>query len=339
MSKDVKLALNVKPRIEWLDIAKGLGVLLVFIGHFWYKCSFPIVNQIIYSFHMPMFFVLSGFIFKKSNLKFELFVVSKIKRLLLPTFIFFLLGTSVLFLFSKNSYIAILKEFLFLEGMCPFNDPCWYFITLFQLLIISYFLNLDKLPFLCKSFIIIISFILGFILYEFNIFIPFGINRTIISLVFFSVGSILGQAHREGTGILKPYSKVLIIGCLMLWIFCGVILNRKVSFYYMSIGNYFYFIIAGVCGSALFIELSKQLQKAKRIKRFLIKTADNSILIIGTHYFVKVVFEKIMSRFGLFGTWQYCLIVLCFSFVTILIYNYIGAFFKKHLPAITGDMR
>ncbi len=29
MSEDSKLEVNVKPRIEWLDIAKGLGVLKI----------------------------------------------------------------------------------------------------------------------------------------------------------------------------------------------------------------------------------------------------------------------------------------------------------------------
>lgn len=334
-----KLIVNVNTRIEWLDIAKGLGVLLVVIGHFWYKCPFPMINQIIYSFHMPMFFILSGFVYKNGILDFGLFVITKTKRLLVPTFFFFLLGAGFLFLFSENSYITILIQFLFLKGKCPFNAPCWYFITLFQLLIISYFLHLDKLSFLHKSFIIIISFILGFAVYEFNIFIPFGLNRTIISLVFFCIGSMFGKAHREGKTFSNPSLNVLTIGCLVFWILCGVILNGKVSFYSMSLGNYFYFIIAGICGSMLFIELSKQLQKAKIIKSFLIKTANNSILIIGTHYFVRTIFEKIMSYLGLFGTWQYCLIVLCFSIVTILIYNYIGAFFTKYFPAITGHMQ
>ena len=339
MDNSFKLIYKTKTHIEWLDIAKGLGVLLVVIGHLWYNCLFPIVNTIIYSFHMPMFFILSGFVFKKGNSKFGSFITSKIKRLILPTLIFFVLGVIAL-LFFNESFLTIIKEFFFLEGICPYNSPCWYFITLFQLLVISYFLNLDRRSFLFKGIVLGIAFILGFVVYEFKIFIPFGINRTIISLVFFVVGSMLGQANRENKKISKTYFKAIVIIALMAaWILFGVILNGKISFYRMDIDNYFFFIISGISGSIVFIELSKLLQKIKWIKRFFIKTSDNSILIIGTHYFIIFIFECIMDLFGLFRTWQYCLIVVCFSIVTILIYNFFGVFFKKYFPVITGDIK
>lgn len=339
MIQELNLTTKTQTRIEWLDIAKGLGVLLVVIGHLWYKCPYPLVNQIIYSFHMPMFFILSGFVFKKGNLKFGSFVVSKSKRLLLPTLIFFVFGAVHLSIL-KEPFVDILRKFFFIDGKCPFNDPCWYFITLFQLLIVSYFLNLDKSSYILKIFFIIIAFISGLIFYKFEEPLYFGISRTIIAFVFFSLGTVLGQLNRQGKNIQKAYLKALIIiGCFALWVLCGVVLNDKVSFYSMILGNYFCFIMAGICGSIVFIELCKLLQKTKLIKNFLIKTADNSILIIGTHYFLRYRFEEIMAPLGLFKTWQYCLIVLCFSVVIILIYNLVGPFFKKHLPIITGNMK
>lgn len=340
MSQKPTRTLNVTTRIEWLDIAKGLGVLLVVLGHLWYNCSFSIVNQIIYTFHMPMFFILSGFVFKKGDSKFSSFVATKSKRLLLPTLMFFVLGVAFLLLLSSNeSFASISRKFFFIDGLCPYNDPCWYFITLFQLVIVSYFLNLDKSTYLLKVFIIVIAFILGLIIYEFEIFIPFGINRTIIAMVFFTFGSLLGQANREGKKIQKAYLKFLtIIGCIALWLLCGIFLNKKISFYKMNLGNYFFFMIASICGSILFIGLCKLLQKAK-IKRFLIKTAHNSILIIGTHYFLISIFETVIKRLDLFKTWPYCLIVVCFTIFITLIYNFIGPFLNKYFPAITGNMK
>ena len=45
-------------RIEYIDVAKGIGMLLVIMGH-----AFPAgrITKIIYSLHMPLFFILSGF--------------------------------------------------------------------------------------------------------------------------------------------------------------------------------------------------------------------------------------------------------------------------------------
>lgn len=40
---------------NWIDIAKGIGIILVVIGH---TIGSQRVNDIIYTFHMPLFFIL-----------------------------------------------------------------------------------------------------------------------------------------------------------------------------------------------------------------------------------------------------------------------------------------
>lgn len=61
----------IKVRDESIDIAKGIGIILMIVGH----CSFcfvdyPWVIRGIYSFHMPLFFIISGF-FIKEGLSFQ----------------------------------------------------------------------------------------------------------------------------------------------------------------------------------------------------------------------------------------------------------------------------
>ncbi len=48
-------------RIYWIDCAKGITILLVIIGHSIYN---PMVRGPIFSFHMPLFFILSGMTYK-----------------------------------------------------------------------------------------------------------------------------------------------------------------------------------------------------------------------------------------------------------------------------------
>ena len=60
-------------RLAWIDIAKAIGIVLVVIGHTGRGLSGPafsdekellsIIDQAIYAFHMPLFFILSGIIF------------------------------------------------------------------------------------------------------------------------------------------------------------------------------------------------------------------------------------------------------------------------------------
>lgn len=64
-------------RIEWVDIAKGIAIILVVVGHVGssygsaglYKESFLLnfTNRFVYSFHMAAFMFISGFLFKNKE--------------------------------------------------------------------------------------------------------------------------------------------------------------------------------------------------------------------------------------------------------------------------------
>ncbi len=60
-----------------IDILKGIGILAVIVGHL---TSFG--RQFIFSFHMPLFFIVSGYLFSSKPLKASL--KSDFKRLVLP---------------------------------------------------------------------------------------------------------------------------------------------------------------------------------------------------------------------------------------------------------------
>ncbi|MGG1754302.1 acyltransferase family protein, partial [Bacillus pumilus] len=68
-------------RLEWVDAAKGIGILLVVMAHVPIPDSF---KQFIYSFHMPLFFLLSGMMFRSSSRPALSFIQKKAKSLLLP---------------------------------------------------------------------------------------------------------------------------------------------------------------------------------------------------------------------------------------------------------------
>lgn len=48
-------------RLDWVDIAKGIGILLVVAAHVWTRGT---ARDFIYAFHMPLFFILSGYMSK-----------------------------------------------------------------------------------------------------------------------------------------------------------------------------------------------------------------------------------------------------------------------------------
>lgn len=67
-------------RLDWIDIAKGIAIILVIVGHTVPNPS-PL-RHAIFSFHMPVFFILAGYTFRPKPWR-EL-VSGSVSRLLVP---------------------------------------------------------------------------------------------------------------------------------------------------------------------------------------------------------------------------------------------------------------
>ena len=123
-------------RIEWIDMAKGYGILLVIIGHlpvggleFW-----------INTFHMPLFFFLAGYVFHTKD-TFKVFLKKKIKGLVIPYF--FLGFVIVLYEISvsiwKDFFSAELVGQLFLDLMVQKRSwTIWFLAVLFLMNLLFY---------------------------------------------------------------------------------------------------------------------------------------------------------------------------------------------------------
>jgi fucose 4-O-acetylase-like acetyltransferase len=102
-------------RKDWVDYAKGIGIIMMVYGHLLSsgyhaglaipKHFFEISDSIVYSFHMPLFFLLSG-LFVESSLQkrgpWE-YLKDKLLRIAYPYFIWSILQMSVEVLFSSQT--------------------------------------------------------------------------------------------------------------------------------------------------------------------------------------------------------------------------------------------
>ena len=84
-----------KRRYTEVDIARGIGILFVVLGHSIKQTEVSagwirVLTYIIYSFHMPLFFCLSGFVSAKilqmNRQERKRFTLSRARRLLIPYF-------------------------------------------------------------------------------------------------------------------------------------------------------------------------------------------------------------------------------------------------------------
>jgi len=124
-----------------IDVLKGWAIYLVVMGHFIYEiyAKFLIseqsfyVNKFIYSFHMPLFFVVSGYLNAWSLQKYNIksFFIKKTKSLLIP-FFFWSMSAIVLNLISLRNDPDIGAVFSKLMLKCFVYTPSvWYLLILY----------------------------------------------------------------------------------------------------------------------------------------------------------------------------------------------------------------
>lgn len=80
---------------QWIDIVKGIGIFSIVIGHI----TDGVLREILFLFHVPLFFFLSGYLFKQPQ-ELKGFIVKKSKTLILPYICF--LTVFVLLLLLKD---------------------------------------------------------------------------------------------------------------------------------------------------------------------------------------------------------------------------------------------
>lgn len=125
-----------------IDIAKGIGIILVVIGHNAFVVhSRTTVFEFIFSFHMPLFFVLSGMYINR-HLSFKEFVTPKFDSLIKPYFTFFLLFWIVLAAAGNLDTLGYVEGIVYASTstIVPIAIPAWFLPNLFISLCLAYLL-------------------------------------------------------------------------------------------------------------------------------------------------------------------------------------------------------
>ncbi len=179
-----------KKRIDWIDMAKGYGMLAVIIAHL---CTGPL-NLWIYTFHMPLFFFLSGYVFTNKD-SFPDFIKKKAKGLLVP---YFSLGIplvifTVLYKFYIKTYtveqtVELVKSFIIQKRQWTL----WYIACLFFLNIIFYVITRFIKRKSIIGLIVVLFASLGICYYKSGgEALPWNIDVCLTAIPFFFVGYVI----------------------------------------------------------------------------------------------------------------------------------------------------
>lgn len=284
---------DIKQRIEWIDIAKGLGIIMVIAGH-----TIALrYSQWLYAFHMPLFFFLSGLVYNQDKYnKYGCFVRTKAKQILLPWLIFFLVALIfclVIPQWRENLSIhQMLVELYTTNSNNIQNSSIWYLICMFMVLNLFYFTN--KIKRNKWTIVIFILIALSFLwlkkilLISNNILelpgsrLPFKLDSALLALVFLASANWNKDRVKKIIDTWKYGWGGAILLAIVL--FGASVLNGWANMNSLDCGKipllYYPIAFLGIFVVCIF---SKLLSNAKipRIKSVLMFYGKNSLLIFG----------------------------------------------------------
>ncbi|WP_404284519.1 acyltransferase family protein [Exiguobacterium aurantiacum] len=328
---------KINNRLEWLDSLKGLGIILVVWGHL----NVPLgVETMIYSFHMPMFFFISGYLFNSRRTSIGSLAKRKAATLLIP-YVFFAtisLPFGLLLDFRSGDFdiSRSIMNFFYLNGSVGWNSPIWFLIVLF-IIEIAYFRIYNSR--LSTSLIIVTIFLVGFFFAFSGFEYPLGMHIVSYGVVFYAVGNLV-----KNTSLLekigeksKIYTMCSLFVLGLLNVLFGIVLNTRVSVYHNVVGNYIYFYLSALAGILFMFILFSKLP-ALKILQFL---GSNTLLILATHYFVlygySIVDEPIFGQRVM--DQDSILVSLLLTVITILIFIPMSYVANRFFPTFVGKKR
>lgn len=280
-------------RIDYLDTCKGILIILVVIGHaieivdLEYKSYFI---RLIYSFHMPAFFVISGFLFNVDKWRsrgFKAFLLNRANKDLIPYFFFeYLYGIVATIFFFELSWKGKIMELLYVIKRSFSVEvnyvPSWFLITLFFAGIIVYWLSSrNKKNILIEIiFLTAISITGGQIL---NIMDAGFIRDLLIFLLRIALSSVfmLFGLLRKSVDSPKINQSIAFLVCLAVTMVLPFFLEWE-SISSFSIKFIILFVLTGITGTCVVVRCSKCFDC--RLLRFL---GRESLIIMGTHQAIK----------------------------------------------------
>ncbi|MCB9771668.1 MAG: acyltransferase family protein [Candidatus Omnitrophica bacterium] len=296
----------VKTRNRTIDVLKGLAIVLVVYGHVIQRsmvvggADFFLnpVFKIIYTFHMPLFVFISGYLIaaslKRRSIK-DTFTI-RVKSLFIPFVVWSLLDMVVNDLINSSGGFNVF-EYLFLK------PSVWFLFTLF----VASALVLASVKLQRKFGLVIFALI-----YLLILFIPFNEYAALYYIKWFYLFYVAGYLiHEYGSGFIARFNNTatfvtaffIFFVLLPFWTRNDYIYVNKMHFlsadYVLEILRYGYVYLIGFVGIVLAFFIGAHLARTKTVSllgNIGIYSLDIYLL---QRYLVEGLYPKILTKFNL----------------------------------------
>lgn len=247
-----------KKRIDWIDMAKGLAMLLIILSH----TNKPEIYERIYTpIFLTVLFFLSGYTFNIRN-SFKEFFINKVKTLVIPLFMLGGINAILAFIVEGDNIVYRFKGLL-LERNSG-NDDMWFVACLFSCEILLYVIikvcqKNKKLILLSIS----ITSIIGMVWFELvKIRLIWQFETSLIMVLYLGLGYLYHSLEKKYEKYVS--TKNIIISTILYFIII-ISYNNYANLHKEILGNEIIFIIASFVGITSLIMLCKKLKPCKYI--------------------------------------------------------------------------
>ncbi|MBR4670956.1 MAG: acyltransferase family protein [Butyrivibrio sp.] len=318
--------ISTKPRTEYIDIARGIVIILMLIGH---SGAPDIITTLIYGFHMPFFFILSGFLYNREKWEekgLKNLVVSKFKAYIIPYFVLcgINIGLELIYdLMSGYSFEDFSQEGVrsILWALYSYSTkarmgtsvPLWFLPCIFLSTIVVW--AVFKLRSRAARCLMLMAFwgvnlILGALK---SPILPWHIGIALIGAGFMMAGYYIRKVldNKDVSKVMSgnPHFYVGFMCFLFSVFFLCTAATGKVDINLRKFGTYpGLFIIGSTCMSVFVLLLSRDVIGSNRVLKFF---GRNTIVLMGfnytINYYSKIFWQKSILR----GIVSYNWIVVC----------------------------
>ena len=172
--------LHKENRTQWLDTAKGIAIILMVLGH----TSIPQpISNFIWSFHMPLFFIASGWVTNWNKYTISEYMLQKIRTLLIPFAIYSAIVLAIEYSIGGGNIDRFLHRGW--EGYA-----LWFVPVIFCALVCIRFIYVLKSKWLRLALVAIILSV-GLVLASSNTYLPWTLSSVPYAAFLIMVGSEL----------------------------------------------------------------------------------------------------------------------------------------------------
>ena len=241
-------------------------------------------RHFIFTFHMPLFFIISGYFFKRKSIKKSL--ISDIRHLMYPYFFTCcaLIVLSLLLAFHNGNYRQVIyyiaaafigsggstRSCLYLSHV-PSIGAIWFFPALFICKNIYNYISIYSIQ--KRMFYSSIIFVCATIIGRYLIFIPFSVLSGLSAIIFYAIGDFFKTQFK-----IKAIHWILGITC---WIIAFeyshlYIVNPQIDLYFID-------VIGATTASVICFLFSKKIECVRYFSQFLSWLGKNTMYVLCFH--------------------------------------------------------